>query len=381
MSTNRNILMLITGTFSIGGGVSAVNRLVLKALSEWGSDGCNITVLNLHEPIGTGLDPFYADEKRTIFRGFHGSTLLFTIKAWKCILSRRYDLIIADYPGVASAILPLAALGLCSYTVFCFGLELSPELLNWRRKFALLCAQKRLAISPTTCLQVFERFPGLPVDVCELALDPKIACPPSTAGKASIRMYAVSGLEKPLGRQVILCVGRMWSDQRHKGQDALIEAMPEILKAFPAAQLVLAGSGDLLEELKNNAKKFSVADSVFLPGFVPNDLLSQLYEQCYVFAMPSKGEGFGLVYLEAMNWSKPCVGGKLDAAKDVIIDGKTGILLDEPHNSSQIAGAVTYLLSRPDMAKEMGAAGLQRVKDTFLFTHFCDRFYHALNWE
>lgn len=381
MSPNHNVLMLITGTFSIGGGVSAVNRLVLKALSEWGSDGCNITVLNLHEPRGTGLDPFYADEKRTTFKGFNGSTLLFTIEAWKCILSRRYDFIIADYPGVASAILPLAVLGLCSYTVFCFGLELSPELLSWRRKLALCYARKRLAISSTTCSQVLERFPDLTVDVCELALDPKIACPPSTTGRASIRMYAVSGLEKPLGSQVILCVGRMWSDQRHKGQDALIAAMPEILKAFPAAQLVLAGSGDLLEELKNKATKYGVADSVFLPGFVPDDLLSQLYEQCFVFAMPSKGEGFGLVYLEAMNWSKPCIGGKLDAAKDVIIDGKTGILLDEPHNPPQIAGAVTYLLSRPDMAKQMGAAGLQRVKDTFLFTHFCDRFYNALNWE
>ncbi len=380
MSTNRNVLMLITGTFSIGGGVSAVNRLVLKALSEWGSDGCNLTVLNLHEPTGKGLDPFYADKERTIFKGFNGRTLLFTIEAWKCILSRRYDFIIADYPGVASAILPLAALGLCSYTVFCFGLELSPELLSWRRKLALFHAKKRFAISPTTCSQVLERFPGLAVDVCELALDPKIACPPSTAGKASIRMYAVSGLEKPLGSQVILCVGRMWSDQRHKGQDALIASMPEILKKFPAAQLVLAGSGDLLEELKNKAINYGVADSVFLPGFVPDDLLSHLYEQCYVFAMPSKGEGFGLVYLEAMNWSKPCIGGKLDAAKDVIIDGKTGILLDEPHNPSQIAEAILYLLSQQDIAKEMGVAGLKRLQDNFLFSHFCKRLYCALEW-
>ena len=252
-------------------------------------------------------------------------------------------------------------------------------MLSWRHRLALCHARKRLAISPTTRAQVLERFPDLSVDVCELALDPKIACPPSATGRAPMRMHAASGLEKTLAAQVILCVGRMWSNQRHKGQDALIAAMPEILKAFPAAQLVLAGSGDLLEELNNKAKKYGVADSVFLPGFVSDDMLSQLYEQCFVFAMPSKGEGFGLVYLEAMNWSKPCIGGKLDAAKDVIVEGKTGILLDDPHNPPQIARAVVYLLSQPDTAKEMGAAGLQRVRDTFLFTHFCDRFHHALN--
>lgn len=376
----RDVLMLITGAFTIGGGVAAVNRMVMKALSEWSRGECNLTILDLHEPIGTCLDTFYADEKRTVLKAFNGSEWMFALETWRSVLSRRFDLILVDHAGLGTVLLPFEFFGLLSYVVFCFGLEVSPKLLHWRRKAVLHHAARRLAISATTHSKVIEQFPKLPVDVCELALDPKIACPPGEVKRIPPRLIAVSGEEKQLGIQVILCVGRMWSDQRHKGQDALIAAMPKILCNFPLAQLVLAGNGDLLDELKAFAQKKGVANSVFLPGFVSASLLSQLYENCYVFAMPSKAEGFGLVYLEAMNWAKPCIAGRLDAARDVIVDHETGLLLDEPHNPKQIADAVILLLSNPQLAERMGRAGRKRLEERYLFRHFCNRFYRALGW-
>ena len=378
----KRVLFLTTGAFTIGGGIAAVNRLVIKAMTEWKPEGCRLTILALHEPVGENPDPFYLEPNQGVWKSFGGNTLAFTAEAWRCALCNRYDLILADMVGIASAITPLSILGLRPYMAWCYGLEVSEELLSRRHRWALTHAKKLLAISPTTQRNVLRRFPSLNIVACELALDPKIPLQDmDLVNGGSVRLKLVSGVEKIVGRRAILCVGRLWSNQRHKGQDALIKAMPMVLKNVPEAQLILAGGGDLHEEYAALAHANNVEDSVFITGFVSDEKLARLYKACYLFAMPSKGEGFGLVYLEAMNWSKPCIGGKLDAARDVIVDNETGILLDEPHNPVQIADAVKFLFENPEHAEEMGRAGKQRLEERYLFPHFCNRFYRVLGWS
>ena len=381
-SMRRDVLMLITGAFTIGGGIAAVNRLVIKALMDSTPGECHLSILALHEPVDVNPDPFYLKPNQVVWTGFGGNTLKFAMEAWRCSLRKRYDLILADMAGIASTLTPLSILGLRSYVVWCFGLEVSKELLSPRKQWALLHARMRLAISPTTCQNVLERFPSLDIITCELALDPKLTLQPTDLMHSdSNRLTSVSGVEKVVGSRAILCVGRLWSDQRHKGQDALIKAMPRVLKSVSEAQLILAGAGDLHEEYAVLSEKCGVANCVFITGFISDEMLARLYEACYLFAMPSKAEGFGLVYLEAMNWSKPCIGGKLDAARDVIVDHETGLLLDEPHNPEQIADAVIMLFSNTQLAEKMGRAGRKRLEGQYLFPHFCDRFYRALGWS
>jgi phosphatidyl-myo-inositol dimannoside synthase len=100
-----------------------------------------------------------------------------------------------------------------------------------------------------------------------------------------------------LGHQVILHVGRMTSSERYKGQESLIRAFPMIYQQNPDVQLVLAGQGDDMARLKGLTQTLSspMQARIFFPGYVPDDLLDVLYQKCYVFAMPSIGEGFGLV--------------------------------------------------------------------------------------
>jgi phosphatidylinositol alpha-1,6-mannosyltransferase len=300
---------------------------------------------------------------------------------WREVVGRRWDLVFADQVGVASALYPLARIGLCRYALSCNGLELSPELLGRRRRLALFGAERRLAISPATRDNLRARFPELPVLIYELALDPKLPLTlPTSDGWSPVSLAAISGEERALGSRVILCVGRLWRDQRHKGQDCLIRAMPLVRERVPEAQLVLVGGGDWIDELGNLARSERVADSVFLPGFVTDEMRDALYSRCAVFAMPSKGEGFGLVYLEAMRWSKPCVGGALDAARDVIVDGETGLLLSDPHDHRLLAEALCRLLEDPDAARAMGRAGRRRLEERYLFTHFKERFLRAVGW-
>ncbi len=377
----KKILLLITGAFTIGGGIAAVNRLVIKAISDQKEINCRFTILALHEPIGRGPDLFYLKPDKGIWKPFGGNIFKFTMEAWRCALGKQYDLILVDMVGIASVLTPLSIFGLCSYTAWCFGLEVSEKLISRRQRWALIHASKLLAISPTTHQRVLRRFPRQNIITCELALDPKIGLKNIDLTRPdAVRLKSVSGRENIAGSRAILCVGRLWSNQRHKGQDALIRAMPMILKSVPEAQLILAGGGDLHEEYAVLAKKYGVTDRVFITGFVSDITLARLYEACYLFAMPSKGEGFGLVYLEAMSRLRPCIGGKLDAARDVIVDHETGLLLDEPHNPQQIAEAVILLSSNPQLAEKMGRAGHKRLEEKYLFPHFCNRFYRALEW-
>ncbi|MBI4634969.1 MAG: glycosyltransferase family 4 protein [Candidatus Rokubacteria bacterium] len=359
--------------------MAALNRLVLKALTKFDGGRTRVTVLALNEPSLTPLDPFYVDPARTIWRPFGERLGGFVGAAWREVLVRRWDLIFTDQVGVASVLYPLSRLRLCRYSVSCNGLELSSGLLSWRRRLTLFGAERRLAISPTTRAALHARFPGLLVTVCELALDPKLPLDVAAPG-IPLSLLTASGEQRELGSQIVLCVGRLWRDQRHKGQDALIRALPLVRERFPAAELVLAGGGDWIDELRALALAEGIGQHVFLPGFVSDEVRDALYARCAVFAMPSKGEGFGLVYLEAMRWSKPCIGGTLDAARDVIVDGKTGLLLAEPHDPRLLADALCRLLKDPEAAQTMGRAGRSRLEDRYLFSHFENRFLHAVGW-
>ncbi len=377
----RRALLCITGAFDVGGGVAALNRMVVKALSTYEGGDTQLTILALNEPSATPLDAFYADPARTTWRPFGAAAGPFARAVWGAVLRQRWDIIFADHVGVASVLYPFARVGLCRYVVSCNGLELSPKLLGLRRRLALFGAHRRLAISPTTRDALQAWFPRLPVVVYELGLDPKLplTMPPRETLPPPV-LVSVSGREELPGSHMVLCVGRLWKDQRHKGQDALIRAMRLVRERFPAAQLVLVGSGDWIDELRALAFAQGVGDSVFLPGFVTDAVRDALYSHCAVFAMPSNGEGFGLVYLEAMRWSKPCVGGAADAARDVIVDGETGLLLPAPHDPLLLAEALCQLLKDPDAAQAMGRAGRRRLEARFLFGHFQERFLRGIGW-
>jgi phosphatidylinositol alpha-1,6-mannosyltransferase len=180
-----------------------------------------------------------------------------------------------------------------------------------------------------------------------------------------------------LGEKSILIVGRLASDERYKGHDELIQIMPEVLQQCPDAQLVIAGTGDDVARLKASAQALGVGNSVIFAGFVSDVMLHALYQQCRVFAMPSKGEGFGLVYLEAMKASKPCLALCDTAAAEVIADGETGLLV----NAGDLKGlqeALTRLLTDDTLATQLGEAGRERLETHFSVDAFNSRFHLSL---
>jgi len=373
----RTCLAVLTGAFNLEGGIAAANRLVIHALLE---ANVRVTLVALSEA------PTSA-QKYTVFpnvryEGFGGDKIKFSLTVWKLLLSKHYDLVFCDHVNLAAILSPLALIGRARYVVRLNGIEVFPPRPDWEGRFGLQMAKLRLAISDYTGQIVRDQFPNLSVEVCDIALGPERPLDENSEG---LRLHpasltAVNNKTCILGTQVLLHVGRMATNEQYKGQDTLIHAMPRILAEFPSVQLVLVGRGDDEPRLRTMVQALpdDVQSAIFMTGFVTNELLTQLYQQCFAFVMPSWGEGFGIVYIEAMLHGKPCLGSRIDAAQSVIRDGQTGILVDDPKNANEVAERLLGLLKQPDQAKKMGQNGKKLVEDYYVFPHFKNRFLKAL---
>lgn len=172
----------------------------------------------------------------------------------------------------------------------------------------------------------------------------------------------------PSGR-IILTVGRWQANERYKGMDTLISALPRLLHEWTDLQLVAVGEGDDQAWLEQLAEGCGVRRHVhFFSGLTYSELAA-CYSACEIFALPSRGEGFGLVYLEAMARGKPVIGGAHGGAPEVIDDGRTGYLVQHG-DAPQLATSIETLLANPDLAREMGARGRERVNRDFKFSVF-----------
>ena len=180
----------------------------------------------------------------------------------------------------------------------------------------------------------------------------------------------------PRGR-VILSVGRWLAEERYKGMDTLILAMPRLLLRWPQLQLAFAGSGDDRGWLEHIARDSGVQRHVHFLTDLSYGQISACYQAAEIFALPSRGEGFGFVYLEAMAHGKPVVGGAHGGAPEVIEDGVTGYLVQHG-DPVQLATSLDALLSDPEGARRMGEAGRLRVDKEFRFNVFAKAFKKLL---
>lgn len=172
-----------------------------------------------------------------------------------------------------------------------------------------------------------------------------------------------SALRKSLGlaeKKVIVSVGRL---VHRKGQDRLIEAMPEILKTVSNAHLLLVGEGPHRDHLQNLIQKHRLEGSVTLIGRIDYKDLPLYICVGDIFAMPSRSrlmglevEGLGIVYLEASACGLPVLAGNSGGAPDAVVQNETGLVMDGTNNK-EIADAAIELLTKVDLSKKMGAAG------------------------
>lgn len=242
------------------------------------------------------------------------------------------------------------------YAMFLHGVEAWASLSGGDRR-RVGEARLRIANSRFTARRVAQANPDLgPIAVCPLALLPDVS---------DARVVPAPARQVPR----VLIVGRLAADEAYKGHDQLIDAWPEVTACVPDAELVIVGAGDDEPRLRAKAEQMAGRRGITFMGFVDRETLDTLYAEAAVFAMPSRGEGFGLVYLEAMAHQLPCIGSIHDAAGEVIDHGTTGLLVDLEDRES-LGRAVVQLLRDPGLRRRMGQAGRERLERQFSFERF-----------
>ena len=181
-----------------------------------------------------------------------------------------------------------------------------------------------------------------------------------------LRKYGLTA-QTPL----ILTVCRLAGAERYKGYDQMIRALPQILSKIPDARYLLAGTGPDRPRIERLVADLNLRDYVVFAGFVPDEELSEHYNLCDLFAMPSKAEGFGIVYLEALACGKPVLAGNKDGSRDALNDGELGLLVD-PDDTGQIASEIIRVLRRQHPHPNLFRPELlrQRVTELFGFGRF-----------
>lgn len=142
---------------------------------------------------------------------------------------------------------------------------------------------------------------------------------------------------------IILTVCRLCRDEAYKGYDKILEVLPQIRQALPNVHYIIVGKGDDLPRIEQLIHQHQLQDCVTLAGFIPDAELCDHYNLCDVFAMPSKGEGFGIVYLEALACGKPIVAGDRDGSLDALCHGELGALVN-PDDVGAIGQTISQVL-------------------------------------
>lgn len=157
----------------------------------------------------------------------------------------------------------------------------------------------------------------------------------------------------------LVCVGRLIPI---KGHEVLLRAFAEARAELPGLWLDLAGAGPLAPELRSRAAALGVGEAVrFLGAVTP---IGPAYESAAVTVVPSLGEGFGMVALEAMERGRPVIASAVGGLPEIVADGETGIVVP-PDDASALSEAIVALVSDPAKAAAFGAAGRRRALEEF----------------
>lgn len=337
-------------------GVSALSREMARALPE------PALIVSLHDaPVAAVRSPVGHE-----VQGARGSSAAFLFNALQAARRSTSDVTIVcshlHVAPVARAAATLAGHGARPSVVLC-GIEawVPARLLE---RWALM-GSRIISISQHTVDRFKTANPGL------ASLEVTV-CHPGLAA-------AAAAAPRPGPSPIALIVARMSAAERYKGHDALIEVWPAVIAAHPDAVLAIAGDGDDRPRLEAKVRELGIEAAVSFIGKIGDNALAGLYARCRFFVMPSRDEGFGLVFLEAMRAAKPCIGGA-GAASEIIQHGVTGLIVD-PGSRTELLDAMLRLYAEPETCAQFGKNGRDRFLAEFTDRHFQARFLRILGRE
>lgn len=352
------------------GGIQVFSAFLLQALQSIYPD-IEYDVIVKHDANHT-TDTLYRPQTCFYFAGAWPTpirTSAFAAQLIRLGLVHHPNLVISTHLNFSVAAYWLKRLAGIPYWVIAHGIE-AWDIKRPHLQVALRHADRILAVSSYTRDRLLK----------EQKLDPsKVSILPNTVGPHDFKIspkpaYLLERYGLAPDQPVILTVSRLVTSEQYKGYDKILRALPQIRQAIPNVHYIIAGQGDDRPRIEKSIRQYQLQECVTLAGFVPGDELCDHYNLCDVFAMPSKREGFGIVYLEALACGKPTLAGNKDGAIDALRNGELGALVD-PDNIDEIAQTLIRILRgiyphpimyQPEMLRErvIDAFGFERFKQT-----------------
>jgi phosphatidylinositol alpha-1,6-mannosyltransferase len=175
-----------------------------------------------------------------------------------------------------------------------------------------------------------------------------------------------------------LMVSRLDKREDYKGHREMLDAWPLVLGRLPTAELWIAGDGDLRQDLERVAADRGVGHAVRFLGFVSEEQKLELVRKSRCMAVPSRGEGFGLVYLEAMRLGRPCLVSTLDAGREVVDPPRHGLAVD-PDDRDSLAEAACRLLTNGPEWQHWSISARERYEQHFSASQYQRRLLSELS--
>lgn len=339
------MLLLASEVWKSHGGIQRYMQMIMRILVDRKGP---LAVLSLLDS-----DKTRPDDAAAYSTTCSGSKVNFCIQAFQLARSGAARKLVIGHVGLLPVGLILRWLKLTDdYAVVLHGIE-AWERLPWLNRMAARRASHLIATTSYTARE-FCFLNGVDLERCVVI--------PLAAGTnpRAMRRHA------PEAELKLLMVGRLSRADQYKGVDTLLNAVRLGRDEGLMFGLEIIGAGDDTERLENLARSLQIRDAVRFRGALPDPEVQRAYEESHVFVMPSKKEGFGIVFVEAMASALPCIGANHGGTPEVIEHFETGFLI-EYGDAAQLVIYLRSLLESPDLYNALSRAAFHRATETLGF--------------
>ena len=338
----KNIQLFSLQTFSSTGGIQKMTRTLAHSLFKIAEkNSWSFKLVSLYDAQTDLINQYLPYSS---FKGYKNNKIKFLIESF--FSSTKQDVVILSH-------INLALLGVlikiinprCKVWLIAHGIEIWGPLSYIKKKFLTKC-DKILCVSNFTMQKVISEH-SVDAKVCTVlnnVVDSFIQIPQNfDKPKYLQNRYNIQGK-----RPIIFTLSRLSSVESYKGHDNVIMVIKNLKNKYPQIRYVLAGKYDAIEKVRIDKliQESGIENEVILTGFINEDELIDHFLLADLFVLPSKGEGFGIVFIEALACGLPVICGNEDGSLDTICNGELGKAVS-PDNLIEIEKAILEYMEIP----------------------------------
>lgn len=323
------VFILVSNLSTIGGIQRFTNYLYLALCNNFKDIDFKILPLCIYYPIKIFLD---GDISPIIS---FNMKILFVIRAFVNMLMNKPKVIICGHIGFSSIVLFIKKMWSIKYVLLTFGIEVW-NIKKGIKHRALKQANLVISMSKYTRNRLMENgIDESTISVLPGVVDTSLFIPETQCLRSKKNNMGL------IGKKILLTVSRISRNEKYKGHYTMLDVIERLGESYV---WLVVGDGDGLCGLMETAKRRSLAQQIrFCKSAVGKELV-EYYNLCDLFILPSRGEGFGIVFLEALACGKPVIAGNKDGSRDALLDGKLGFLVD-PNNVDEIVYTIKKVLT------------------------------------